>query len=105
MRVEWSHPARDDLNDLVRYISRDSVRYANNFAEKILMATRRLNQFPESGRIVPEDESQQTREIIVQGYRVMYAIESDHVLVLAVMHGSRDLGNRDNQPWADDATE
>ena len=41
----------------------------------------------------------------MQGYRVIYTIESDHVLVLAVMHGSRDLGNRNNQPWADNATE
>jgi toxin ParE1/3/4 len=77
MRVEWSDPAREDLNDLVHYISRDSVRYAQNFAEKILMATRRLNTFAESGRYVPEDEAQQTREIIVQGYRVMYAINAD----------------------------
>jgi plasmid stabilization system protein ParE len=99
MRVEWSQPARDDLDDLVQYISRDSVRYAHNFAEKILMATRRLGTFPESGRTVPEDEEQQTREIIVQGYRVMYSVEPDHVLVLAVMHGSRNLYNPNNQPW------
>lgn len=99
MRVEWSPPARDDLDDLVQYISRDSAYYAHNFAEKILMATRRLSDFAESGRIVPEDESQQTREIIVQGYRVMYSIETDHVLILAVMHGSRNLLNPNHQPW------
>ena len=28
MRVEWSDLARDDLDDLVRYISRDSAFYA-----------------------------------------------------------------------------
>ena len=35
----------------------------------------------------------------MQGYRVMYRLEVDQVLILAVMHGSRSLGNPDNQPW------
>ncbi|MBK6288365.1 MAG: type II toxin-antitoxin system RelE/ParE family toxin [Gammaproteobacteria bacterium] len=99
MRVEWSDPARDDLDDLHRYISRDSVHYAHAFAERILRATRRLGEFPESGRHVPEDDTRQTRELIVQGYRVMYSVEADHVLVLAVMSGSRDLTNPALQPW------
>jgi plasmid stabilization system protein ParE len=41
--------------------------------------------------MIPEVENQALREIIVQGYRVMYRMEADHVLILAVMHGSRDL--------------
>ena len=49
-RVEWSGPARADLDDLVRYISKDSTYYARLFAERILLATRRLKDFPESGR-------------------------------------------------------
>lgn len=101
MQVKWSDPARDDLTDLVHYISRDSVSYAHNFAEKILLATRRLDTFPISGRLVPEDETQATRELIVKGYRILYSIEADHVLILAVMHGSRDLGGMENKPWAD----
>lgn len=100
MHVKWSHPARDDLENLIHYISRDSVYYAHNFAEKILFSTRKLNDFPEVGRIVPEDEAQQTREIIVQGYRIMYSIEVDHILILAVMHGSKNAGNPSNQPWS-----
>ena len=98
MRVEWSDLARDDLDELVRYISRDSVFYAQRFGEKVVLATRRLNDFPESGRMIPEAEDKALREIIVQGYRVMYRLEADHVLILAVMHGSRDLG-QDVKPW------
>lgn len=100
MQVKWSDPARDDLTDLVHYISRDSARYAHNFAEKILLATRQLSTFPASGRLVPEDAAQATRELIVQGYRILYSIEADHVVILTVMHDSRDLGNPNNQPWA-----
>lgn len=99
MRVEWSDFARGDLADVVAYIRRDSAFYAQTFGEKVVLATRRLKDFPESGRMIPEAEDKTLREIIVQGYRVMYQLEEDHVLILAVMHGSRNLSNPDNQPW------
>lgn len=99
MRVEWSDWARDDLDSLVRYISRDSAFYARRFGEKIVLATRRLRDFPESGRTIPEAEDKTLREIIVPGYRVMYRLETDRVLILAVLHGSRDLAGQDVKPW------
>lgn len=98
-RVEWSDPAHDDLDDLVRYISKDSNHYARLFAEKILLAARRLRDFPESGRAIPEAEDDTLREIIVQGYRVMYRLEQDRVLVLTVMHGSRALSGQNKKSW------
>lgn len=99
MRVEWSNFARDDLEDLVQYISRDSSFYARRFSEKIVLATRRLRDFPESGRTIPETEDQTLREIIVQGYRVMYRLEADRVLILAIMHSSRNLSKQEKKPW------
>ncbi len=99
MRVEWSDPARDDLAGLVRYIGRDSDYYARRFGEKVVLATKRLKEFPESGRMIPEIEVPEFREIVVQGYRVMYRVEATRVLILAVMHGNHDLGSRENKPW------
>jgi plasmid stabilization system protein ParE len=84
----------------VRYISKDSAYYARLFAERILHATRRLTDFPESGRIIPEAEDDSLREIIVQGYRIMYRHETDRVLILAVMNGRRDVGGQEEKPWA-----
>jgi plasmid stabilization system protein ParE len=102
MRIEWSDSARGDLEDLVRYISRDSAFYAQRFGEKVVLATRRLRDFPESGRMIPEVDDQTLREIIVQGYRVMYRLEADRVLILAVMHGSRDLSGQEKKLWEED---
>ena len=102
MRVEWSDLARDDIDDLVRHISRDSASYARRFGEKVVLATRRLKEFPESGRMIPEAEDPLLREIIVQGYRVMYRLKSDRVLILAIMHGSRDVAGQEKKPWEND---
>lgn len=99
MRVEWSDLARDDLDELVHYISRDSAFYARLFGEKVVLATRRLEDFPESGRMIPEAEDKTLREIIVQGYRVMHRLEANRLLILAVMHDSRDLVGQEKKPW------
>ncbi|MFM9972930.1 MAG: type II toxin-antitoxin system RelE/ParE family toxin [Burkholderiales bacterium] len=97
MRVEWSDFARDDLDDLVRYITRDSAFYARRFGQKVVLATRRLKEFPESGRMIPEVDDRALREIIVQGYRVMYRLETERVLILAVMHGSRNIAGQEKK--------
>jgi plasmid stabilization system protein ParE len=99
VRVEWSDFARDDLADIVAWISRDSPFYGQIFGERVVLATRCLRQFPKSGRTIPEADDEALREVIVQGYRVMYRLEEKCVLILAVMHGSRDLSNTGNQPW------
>ena len=97
MRVEWSAAASEDLGDLVRYISRDSVFYGRRFGQKVVLATRRLKRFPESGRMIPEADDRALREIIVQGYRVMYRLEPGRVLVLAIIHGSRDVTGQEEK--------
>lgn len=99
MRVDWSDPALDDLDDVTRYIAKDSPYYATEFAERIFNTVDRLIDFPLSGRSVPEAKDSSIREVIVQGYRIMYRVEPARVLILTVMHGSRDMSNLSNAPW------
>ncbi len=93
MRVDWSDLALDDLDDISRYISKDSPHYAREFVERIFDTTDQLNELPLSGRVVPEIEDKSIRELIVQGYRVMYRVEANRALILAVMHGRREIGS------------
>jgi len=65
----------------------------------VVLATRRQRDFPESGRLIPEAEDPTLREVIVQGYRVMYRLEAERVLILAAMHGSRNVADQENRPW------
>ncbi len=79
MRVDWSEPALDDLDDVTRYIAKDSPYYATEFAERIFHTVDRLIDFPLSGRSVPEAKDSSIREAIIQGYRIMYYIEPARV--------------------------
>ncbi|OYY59576.1 MAG: plasmid stabilization protein [Hydrogenophilales bacterium 28-61-11] len=87
--VVWSPEALEDVDDIATYIARDSTFYAAAVVEKLLMAASKLNQFPQSGRIVPELNQPDIRERFVYSYRLIYQIEPTRVLVTAVVHGRR----------------
>lgn len=89
--VVWSPEALDDVDDIARYIARDSIFYAAAVVEKILAVASGLGQFPQSGRIVPELNQPDIRERFVYSYRLIYRIEQARILVTAVMHGRRLL--------------
>lgn len=89
--VNWSPEALEDVEAIATYIARDSVFYAAAVVEKMLATASGLNQFPQSGRIVPELNQPDTRERFIYSYRLIYRIETSRILVVAVTHGKRLL--------------
>ena len=98
MKVIWSRRALLDVEHIRDYIARDSPVYAQPFIERLLYATRRLLQFPQSGRAMPEAKDLRIREVIFQGYRIIYRLRSDTIEIVMVVHGSRNLEGRENEP-------
>lgn len=92
-QVRWTEPALDDLQAIVEFISRDSATYAARLAQKIVEAPRRLGTLPRSGAKVPEFDRDDLRELSVRPYRILYSIRGDECLIVAVIHGSRDLSH------------
>ena len=74
-QVALSPTARRDLRDIVRYISLDSPERAVTFGQFLLNSTKRLADFPEMGRVVPEFDDPSIREIIVRSYRVIHRVD------------------------------
>ena len=87
--VVWSPAALDDIESLADYIARDSEYYARAVVDKILDLSRRLKDFPYSGRIVPELEDATIRERFVYSYRVIYRLQGARITILAILHGKR----------------
>jgi addiction module RelE/StbE family toxin len=90
-QVVWSEQAVRDLEEIHRFIARDSLSAAQLTIERIRESTRRLLTFPESGRSVPEAPEDPMKELIVRPFRVIYRIQRDNVQVLTVLHGARQL--------------
>lgn len=90
-KVIWSDEALTDVEEIAKYIEKDSHNYASSVVTKIIDITRLLNTFPFSGCIVPEENVETVREHFVFSYRVIYEIVDTTVYVLAIVHGKRLL--------------
>ncbi|NCO33311.1 MAG: hypothetical protein AUJ92_16445 [Armatimonadetes bacterium CG2_30_59_28] len=91
VKVIWTEPALTDIEDIIEYISRDSMAYAARVGTSIVEAPRRLEEFPRCGRVVPEFENGNIRELIYGSYRIIYVIREEGCFIVAVTHGSRDI--------------
>ncbi len=102
MHLQWSPRASRELTRLHDYIAQDSPFYARQFIERLILAIERLPAAPRLGRKVPEAGHLDTiRELIFQGYRVIYRIRDtdQRVEIVTIVHGSRDIANFDPPPW------
>lgn len=92
-QVALSSSARRDLRDIVRYISLDSPERAVDLGQFLVSSTKRLADFPEMGRVVPEFGDLSLREIVVRSYRVIYRVDHGdcRVDIARFWHGSRGI--------------
>ena len=87
--LKKSPGAMEDVEAIAEYISRDSEFYARAVVTKIVDVSRSLGEFPRIGRVVPELDDENIRERFIYSYRLMYRIEKQRILIVAVIHGKR----------------
>jgi toxin ParE1/3/4 len=90
-RVVWTLEAISDLEAVRDFIGRTSPHYGNVVAARLVESIDRVRDFPRSGRVVPELQREDTREVIYGLYRIVYRLlENDEVAeVLTVFRSSR----------------
>ena len=91
--LTWSPTARFDLWDILSYISEFDPEAASRFGQSVFDAVERLADFPESGRIVPEFQDVDLREIICKPCRIVYRLRKNENLVeiVRVWHAARGI--------------
>jgi len=91
-RVKWSFLAESDLQQIYDYVSSDSQYYAGKLIDLLFARSSSLQDYPYSGRVVPEFDNPHIRELIEGKYRIVYEImHSDEVVILRIMHTARLL--------------
>src|SRR5215510_5273483 len=99
-QVRWSLTAANDLQDIESFIARDSVLYAISFVDRVVAAAEKLSDSPHLGRVVPEFNRTDLRELIFRNYRIVYLVKGDGVTILRAVHGARDLADLvSREPW------
>jgi len=89
-KIIWSPAALEDVKSIHDYIAKDSDVHAALFIERMIEATDRLLEFPNTGRVIPEINKKECREIIFKPYRIMYDVIPDAVRIVSVVHSARD---------------
>lgn len=92
-RLKWSPEAFEDIESIANYIAKDSEFYAKAVVTKIVKATRLIVEQLMAGRMVPEYSDNNIREKFVYSYRIVYQINQDAVIIVAIIHGKRLIEN------------
>lgn len=91
VQIRWTEGAVAQLEAIADYVAVTSPVYAARLIDGLLTRIATTSQFPQIGRTVPEVGRDDTRELIVRPYRIIYRITNDAVHVLAVVHSRRDF--------------
>jgi toxin ParE1/3/4 len=90
-QIIWAAQARDDLQAIVLFIAQDNPTVAESFGYRLMSKVDILAQFPQLGRVVPEENDETIREIILRPYRIIYKVlsEKEIIAIARVWHGAR----------------
>lgn len=92
--VRWAQAASLDVIEIVQFIKRDRPDAARKLGHSFLVEASRLRRNPRLGKVVPELFEMgisDYRQKVVSAYRLIYTIRTDHIDVVAVLDGRRDL--------------
>ncbi|GAA0349580.1 type II toxin-antitoxin system RelE/ParE family toxin [Bacillus horti] len=95
--IIWTVSAFKDLQNIVEFISQDSTYYGLAFYDDIMNKAQSLIDFPQRGRIVPEMDDPNLREVFVHRYRLIYQIHPSNIIIKTIVHGARDIFQIDDR--------
>lgn len=89
--VIWTEPALQELDAIAEYIALDNPSAASQLVKAVFDKTKRLEDFPQSGRTPPELPNSVYRELVAPPCRIFYREDGRQVLIIYVMREERQL--------------
>jgi toxin ParE1/3/4 len=91
MIVRVSRLARHDLERVRDWIARDNPERANSYVEELIDACEGLAEFPNRFPLARFRSRRPIRQRPYGNYLILYEVAADHVEIVGVVHGARDL--------------
>lgn len=99
-KIVWSAIAKEHLKEIDFYITEGSPFYSIVFIDKLIASVEKIGSFPECGRVVPEFEREDIREIFFHKYRIVYQSKGEDITILAIVHGAMDITKKqERESW------
>ncbi|MGA2880465.1 MAG: type II toxin-antitoxin system RelE/ParE family toxin [Bryobacteraceae bacterium] len=92
--VRWAQAASLDVIEIVDFIKQDRPEAARKLGRSFLTEASRLRRNPRQGKAVPELLEKgiaDYRQVVVSAYRLIYAIRTEFIDVVAVIDSRRDV--------------
>jgi plasmid stabilization system protein ParE len=88
MKVFFSAIAKQELDDAADYLEREFDGLGTSFKAEVELAADRISRHPLAWSI----ESGEIRKCLLHRfpYKLLYSIETDHLLIIAVAHQHRE---------------
>lgn len=88
MKVIFSKYAKQELHDAVHYYELEYEGLGRRFREEVRRAAIRISEYPKAWSVERGD----IRKCLLHKfpYKLLYSIEKDHILVIAVGHQHRE---------------
>jgi addiction module RelE/StbE family toxin len=91
MTIVWSNRAIERLAAIHDYIAHDTPQRAGTMLKELFESVEQLRMFPHSGKVVPEYERVEIREVLASNYRILYRISNDRIEIVNVLHQREQL--------------
>ncbi|WP_448245447.1 type II toxin-antitoxin system RelE/ParE family toxin [Thalassotalea agariperforans] len=92
MQIEFTESAFSDLEDLKEYYTEQLVpNVGETFIKEIIAHVETIPHNPEIGRIVPEFQDKNIRELIHKPFRVVYQLGDDTIFIIRIWRSERLL--------------
>lgn len=90
LSVTFAESAARDLENLREWYATQSVpEVGAHLVDEVIGSVEQLADFPESGRVVPEFQTQRLREVIRPPFRIVYRLDSGRVRIVRVWRSER----------------
>jgi len=86
VKVYWTDQAKTRLQLIHDYIAEYDAAAAKQVIQRMVLRSQTISTMHHAGRMVPEYQSEDLREILVRPYRIIYRILTDRIDVITVMH-------------------
>jgi plasmid stabilization system protein ParE len=87
----WTDFALRDLERIDDYISQDKPLAAARWIQKLLATGDSVGSRPKAGRVVPEMQRDDVREILLRHYRIVYLVRESRVDILTVFESHKQF--------------
>lgn len=91
VEINWTQQSIDDIENVAQFIAKDSHRFAQIQTERFFEYTVILEKHPRAGKMVPEINKSNIRELILGNYRIVYKIISSKKIDILSIHHSAML--------------